>query len=187
MQTRRLSIPDVVLIEPVRHGDARGFFSEVWRADTLAGLGIEATFVQDNHAYSAERGVLRGLHYQAPPSAQGKLVRCPRGRVLDVAVDIRAGSPTFGRHVTAELSADNWRQLWAPPGFAHGYLTLEPDCEVLYKVTSAYDPTREGGIAWDDPDLAIDWGLPAESLVLAARDRAHPRLVDAPVVFHYAT
>ncbi len=185
MQTRRLSIPDVILIEPVRHGDARGFFSEVWRADTLASLGIEATFVQDNHAYSAERGVLRGLHYQAPPSAQGKLVRCPRGRVLDVAVDIRAGSPTFGRHVTAELSADNWRQLWVPPGFAHGYLTLEPDCEVLYKVTSAYDPIREGGIAWDDPYLAIDWGMPVEALVLAARDRAHPRLVDATAVFHY--
>jgi dTDP-4-dehydrorhamnose 3,5-epimerase len=187
MNSERLAVPDVLLLEPRRHGDARGFFSEVWRGDALAELGVDAAFVQDNHAYSAEPGVLRGLHYQAPPSAQGKLVRCPRGRILDVAVDIRHGSPTFGQHVATELSADNWRQLWVPPGFAHGYVTLEPDCEVLYKVTAYYDPANDRGIAWDDPDLAIDWRMNARALILSAKDRTHPRLVDAPAAFQYGS
>ena len=173
-------------MQPARHGDARGFFSEVWREYALVELGVGGRFVQDNHALSAERGVLRGLHYQTPPHAQAKLVRCTRGRVLDVAVDIRAGSPSFGRWVSAELSASNWRQIWVPAGFAHGYLTLEADSEVLYKVTAYYNPAHEAGISWDDPDIAIDWGLPAAEITLSPRDRAHPRLADITTAFEFA-
>jgi dTDP-4-dehydrorhamnose 3,5-epimerase len=178
-----LSIPGVLIVTPRKHGDARGFFSEVFREDVAAPFGEGLRFVQDNHAYSAERGVLRGLHYQIPPHAQGKLVRCTRGAILDVAVDIRTGSPTYGRHVCAEISAANWRQIWVPPGFAHGYVTLEPETEVLYKVTDYYAPECDRGIAWDDPALAIDWGIDPAELILSAKDRGHPRLADAPVAF----
>src|ERR1700683_4282716 len=135
MKIERLELADVLLLTPTRHGDSRGFFSETFRADTLADYGVDATFVQDNHAFSVQKGVLRGLHFQVPPHAQGKLVRCTRGAILDVAVDIRSGSPTWGQHVAAEISASNWRQIWVPPGFAHGYVTLMDDCEVIYKVT----------------------------------------------------
>jgi dTDP-4-dehydrorhamnose 3,5-epimerase len=185
LQIEPLQIVGPLLITPVRHGDARGFFSEVFRSDLLASHGIAAAFVQDNHAASAERGVVRGLHYQVPPAAQGKLVRCTRGAVLDVVVDIRRGSPTFGRHVATELSAANWRQIWVPPGFAHGYATLTPDTEVLYKVTSYYDPAAERGIAWDDPALAIDWRLLTSEVILSVKDRGNPRLADADVAFTY--
>jgi dTDP-4-dehydrorhamnose 3,5-epimerase len=185
MQIERLNIPDVLLLRPTKHGDQRGFFSEVFRADLLAQLGVVTPFVQDNHAYSAERGVLRGLHYQAPPSAQGKLVRCDRGAILDVAVDIRHGSPTFGRHVSAEISAANWTQIWVPPGFAHGYVTLEPDTEVLYKVTAYYDPSADAGVAWNDPDLAIDWAFSPSDTILSAKDQRHPTLAQAPAAFTY--
>ncbi|HZZ90297.1 MAG TPA: dTDP-4-dehydrorhamnose 3,5-epimerase [Caulobacteraceae bacterium] len=185
MQIEPLGLDGPLLITPVRHGDARGFFSEVFRGDLLASHGVEATFVQDNHAASAQRGVVRGLHYQLPPSEQGKLVRCTRGAVLDVVVDIRAGSPSFGRHLSTELSALNWRQIWVPSGFAHGYVTLTEDTEVLYKATSYYDPAAERGIAWDDPTLAIDWRVPVSEVILSAKDRSNPWLADADVTFTY--
>jgi dTDP-4-dehydrorhamnose 3,5-epimerase len=180
-----LSIPEVLAITPTKHGDERGFFSEVYRHDALANYGVDLPFIQDNHVLSAARGVLRGLHFQVAPSAQGKLIRCTRGAVLDVAVDIRGGSPTFGRHVSIELSAINWRQVWVPRGFAHGYVTLEPDCEVIYKVTSYYDPASERGLAWDDPALAIDWWLPVDQLTLSPKDRANPILADLEAAFSY--
>jgi dTDP-4-dehydrorhamnose 3,5-epimerase len=176
-------IPAVLLIEPARFGDARGFFSEVWKKSALTAAGVAAEFVQDNHSWSKEAGVLRGLHFQRPPHAQGKLVRCTRGRVLDVAVDIREGSPTYGQHVTMELSAENWRQLWLPRGFAHGFLTLEPDCEVLYKVDAEYSREADGGIAWDDPALGIAWPLPPGGPILSDKDRKAPRLAEAGPIF----
>jgi dTDP-4-dehydrorhamnose 3,5-epimerase len=178
VKVARLAIPDVLLVEPARHGDARGFFSEVWSRSTFAGHGIDPDFVQDNHAHSAARFVLRGLHFQRPPSAQGKLIRVSRGAILDVAVDIRQGSPTYGRHVAAELSAANWRQMWVPRGFAHGYCTLEPDTEVLYKTDAPYDRAADGAIAWDDPALAIAWPVDAAAAVLSDKDRVAPRLAE---------
>jgi dTDP-4-dehydrorhamnose 3,5-epimerase len=185
MKIERLEIADMLLLTPTRHGDPRGFFSETFRADAFAAHGIEATFVQDNHVFSTPKGVLRGLHFQIPPHAQGKIVRCTRGAILDVGVDIRAGSPTYGRHAAVELSATNWQQLWLPPGFAHGYVTLQYDCEVVYKVTDYYAPDCDRGIAWDDPDLGIDWRISAEDVVLSDKDRKHPRLADAAPGFQY--
>lgn len=177
------AIPDVLLLEPRKFGDARGFFSEVWKESALAAQGFAARFVQDNHSFSAQRGVLRGLHFQRPPTPQGKLVRVTRGAILDVAVDIREGSPTYGRHVAMELSAENWRQLWVPRGFAHGFVTLTEDVEVLYKVDGEYDPATDAGIAWDDPDLGIGWPLPPDGPVLSDKDRRAPRLRDIPPPF----
>jgi dTDP-4-dehydrorhamnose 3,5-epimerase len=185
MQIQRFAIRDLLLIRPVKHSDARGFFSEVYRNDILSAQGINSYFVQDNHVYSEKRGVLRGLHFQTPPNAQGKLVRCTRGAILDVAVDIRVGSPSFGHHVAVELSATNWQQLWVPPGFAHGYVTLEIDCEVMYKVTQYWNPDSERGIAWDDPSLAIDWGIASSALTIADKDRTNPRLFAIEPVFRY--
>lgn len=183
MEFKRFDIEGPVLITPRRISDHRGFFSETFRADLLAANGIDATFVQDNHVRSAARGVLRGLHFQIPPRAQGKLVRAGRGAVLDVCVDIRERSPTFGRHVAVELSADNWCQLWVPVGFAHGYVTLETDTEVLYKTTDYYSPQHERSLAWDDPALAIDWRVPAGEVTLSEKDRTQPRLAGLGVVF----
>jgi len=183
MELRATSIPDVKILVPRKFGDARGFFSEVYSRRALAEVGIALEFVQDNHAYSARRGVLRGLHYQLPPQAQDKLVRVTRGAVRDVAVDIRRDSPTFGKHVSVELSAENWQQVLVPRGFAHAYVTLTPDVEVVYKVTADYAPQLERGIAWDDPDLAIDWGIPPAEIILAPRDTTHPRLADATDLF----
>ncbi|MGH7215513.1 MAG: dTDP-4-dehydrorhamnose 3,5-epimerase, partial [Tepidisphaeraceae bacterium] len=156
MQVIDTEIPAVKLLVPKRFGDQRGFFSETYNRKTLDALGISGEFVQDNHSLSAERGVVRGLHYQVAPMAQDKLLRVVRGSVLDVALDIRRDSPTFGRHVTAVLSAENWRQLYVPAGFAHGFATLEPNTEVLYKVTAYYSPAHERGIRWNDPRLGID-------------------------------
>jgi dTDP-4-dehydrorhamnose 3,5-epimerase len=187
VQIEPLEIEDIFVIAPAKHGDHRGFFSETYRSDFLRAHGLNVDFVQDNHVYSAERGVLRGLHFQVPPHAQGKLVHCVRGSILDVGVDIRAGSPTFGHHVAVELSATNWKQLWLPPGFAHGYITLEPDCEVIYKVTDYYARDCEHGIAWDDPNLGIDWRMPTANLVLSDKDRKNPRLADIAPPFHYDT
>ena len=167
MKIESLAIAGVKLITPRKIGDDRGFFSETWNARALADAGISAQFVQDNHAKSGLKGTLRGLHFQLPPMAQGKLVRVSRGSILDVAVDIRRSSPTFGRHASAVLSAENWQQLWIPPGFAHGYCTLQPDTEVIYKVTEYYSPAHDKGILWDDPALAIQW---PESLL--AKDKA---------------
>lgn len=185
MQVERLSIADVLLITPKKHGDDRGFFSETFRVDALVDHGIIAPFVQDNHVRSTQKGVLRGLHYQTPPHAQGKLVRCSRGAILDVGVDIRIGSPTYGQHVAVELSAANWRQLWVPPGFAHGYVTLEDDCEVIYKVTHYYAPDCDRGIAWDDPALRIDWRLATTDIILSDKDKRQPKLDAAEPAFHY--
>jgi dTDP-4-dehydrorhamnose 3,5-epimerase len=185
MQIERLNIPDVLLVTPKKHVDPRGFFSEIFRADVFAGAGMDASFVQDNHVRSVQKGVLRGLHFQAPPHAQGKLIRCTRGAILDVGVDIRVGSPSYGRHVAVELSAVNWLQLWVPPGFAHGYVTLMDDCEVIYRVTDYYAPECDMGIAWDDPALGIDWRLSASEVILSDRDRRHPRLVDAAPIFRF--
>jgi len=185
MQIERFNIEDLLSIVPTKRQDQRGFFSETYRTDVLTTAGLRAEFIQDNHVYSAERGVLRGLHFQIPPRAQGKLVRCTRGAILDVAVDIRMGSPTYGHHVAVELSSANWRQLWVPPGFAHGYLTLEPHCEVIYKVTDYWAPACERGIAWNDPNLAIDWGISAADVTMADKDRTHPRLADLEPAFYY--
>jgi dTDP-4-dehydrorhamnose 3,5-epimerase len=157
----------------------------VAEARALAGLGADISFVQDNHSLSLQPGVVRGLHFQAPPHAQGKLVRVPRGAIFDVAVDIRAGSPTYGRHVAAVLSAANWCQLWIPIGFAHGFCTLEPGTEVLYKVTDYYAPDYDRGVRWNDPRLGIDWPVTAADAILSAKDARNPLLAELPVHFRY--
>ena len=185
LTAERLSIPDVILIAPARYGDDRGFFSETYSAKALSEAGITATFVQDNQSLSRQKGVVRGLHFQSPPHAQGKLVRVVRGSILDVAVDIRKGSPSFGRHVAVELSVENWRQLWVPAGFAHGFCTLEENTEVFYKVTDYYAPECDKGIRWDDPQIGIAWPVGAESVVLSDKDRRLPSLADSPSFFTY--
>lgn len=185
MQIEALAIPEVRLIRPAIYRDDRGFFSETFNEAAWAAHGLALSFVQDNHAMSAQVGVVRGLHYQTAPFAQGKLVRVTRGAILDVAVDIRKGSPTFGRYVAAELSAENWCQLWVPAGFAHGYCTTKPATEVLYKVTHAYAPDCEYGLAWDDPDLGIEWPVAVGKAVVSEKDRKQPRLADLPDHFIY--
>lgn len=183
MHVEGLAIPDVKLLTPRVFRDERGYFSETWNEQALARAGIAARFVQDNHAYSAAKGTVRALHFQRPPMAQDKLVRVVRGAVLDVAVDLRRASPTFGRHVSAVLSAENWRQIWVPKGFAHGYVTLEPDCEVIYKVTEYYSPAHDAGILWDDPALGIAWGVARDTAVLSEKDRKLPLLKDLDPVY----
>jgi dTDP-4-dehydrorhamnose 3,5-epimerase len=185
IDVQTLAIPEVKLLTPPIFRDERGFFSETYSRKALASAGIDIAFVQDNHALSRAAGVLRGLHFQIDPHPQGKLVRVVRGAILDVAVDIRQGSPTFGRHVSATLSAENWAQLWVPVGFAHGYVTLEPDTEVIYKVTDFYAPDCDRGLAFDDPDLAIAWPNPTGQLQLSDKDRRQPRLSDLPALFTY--
>ena len=177
------AIPGVKIVTPKKHGDARGFFSEVYNKKALADVGLHFEFVQDNHSFSAAKGTLRGLHFQIPPFAQDKLIRAGRGRILDVAVDIRRLSPTFGKHVAVELSAENWRQLLVPVGFAHGYVTLEPDTEVLYKTTAVYSPASDRGIAWDDPDIGVPWPLTSAGPILSDKDRRWPRLREAEELF----
>jgi dTDP-4-dehydrorhamnose 3,5-epimerase len=183
LDVKPLAIAEVKLITPPIFRDARGFFSETYNRDALAAAGIEAQFVQDNQSLSRARGVIRGLHFQTNPHAQGKLVRVVRGAILDVAVDIRRGSPTYGRHASATLSAENWAQLWVPVGFAHGFCTLEPDTEVIYKVTDRYAPECDKGLAFDDPDLGIAWPVAPTEAVLSDKDRRHPRLRDLPPYF----
>ena len=175
----------IVLVETRRFGDSRGWFSETYAEARYAALGIDLRFVQDNQSYSAFAGTLRGIHFQTPPHAQAKLVRCPRGRIIDYAVDLRKGSPTFGKHAFAELSAENGRQLFVPVGFGHAFVTLEPDTEVAYKVSDVYAAACDGGIAWDDPDLGIDWPLPASGAVLSDKDKVLPRLADFDRPFVY--
>jgi len=172
------SLPDVLLITPKRFGDLRGNFMETYSQPRLAQAGFTGTFVQDNQSFSAARGTVRGLHFQSPPKAQAKLLRVTRGAILDVAVDIRKGSPTFGQHVAVELSAENARQLLVPAGFAHGFQTLTPDCEVLYKVTDVYAPETEGGLLWNDPALAIAWPIDAADSIVNARDAGWPTLAE---------
>jgi dTDP-4-dehydrorhamnose 3,5-epimerase len=179
-------LPAVRVILPHRHRDDRGFFSEVWRENAMKEAGIDCRFVQENHALSRAAGTIRGLHFQIGEAAQAKLIRCPRGSIVDVAVDIRRGSPTFGRHTAVVLSAENWKQLYVPVGFAHGYCTLEPETEVLYKVTAYYDPASERGLAWDDPVMGIAWPVGIERAVLAAKDRTYPRLAELPDFFPFS-
>jgi dTDP-4-dehydrorhamnose 3,5-epimerase len=183
MEIECLAIPDIILITPDRYGDARGFFSETYSARRYGEIGITAAFVQDNHSLSAHAGVVRGLHCQIAPSVQGKLVRVVKGAVWDIVVDIRHGSPTYGRHAAAELSAANWRQLWVPGGFLHGFCTLEPDTEVIYKVTADYDPAAERGVIWNDPVLALPWPVSTGEAVLSGKDAALPALADCGVWF----
>ncbi len=185
IKIEQLEIPDIVILTPPKFGDERGFFSEVFNARAMKDAGIDLDFVQDNHSYSAAEHVLRGLHYQTPPCAQDKLVRCTRGAILDVAVDIRKGSPNFGKWVSAVISAENWAQILVPKGFAHGFITLEPDTEVLYKVTDFYSKPNDAGLAWNDPDIAIDWGLGHAQPTLSAKDQAAPRLCDTDTQFVY--
>lgn len=170
MNVVSLDIPEVKLITPRRFSDDRGYFSETYNARAFEAAGIAADFVQDNHSYSAKRGTVRGLHFQAPPHAQAKLVRVLRGSVIDVAVDARKASPTFGKWVKAELSAENGRQIFVPRGFLHGFVTLEPDTEVAYKVDAFYDAASDGAVKWDDPDLAIGWGVTSQEASLSDKD-----------------
>jgi dTDP-4-dehydrorhamnose 3,5-epimerase len=179
----RLAIPDVWTYTPRRFEDERGWFSETFNAAALHEALGPVQLVQDNQALTRAKHTLRGMHFQAPPKAQDKFVRVLRGSVLDVAVDIRRGSPTFGRWVSALLSAENRTQIFVPKGFAHGYLTLEDDTEVFYKVSDYWSREHEGGIAWDDPAIGIDWGIPAGSVNMAERDRQFPRLADLAAVF----
>ena len=181
MKFERLEIPEVILFSPARFGDERGFFSETWTARAMADAGIDLPFVQDNHSMSQAKGVLRGLHCQLEPHVQGKLVRCVKGSIWDVAIDARRGSRTFGRYVAAELSAANWQQLWVPPGFLHGFVTLEPDSEVVYKTTGYYDKNSERGIMWNDPDLALPW--PVTDVQLSEKDKVLPSWADMPAWF----
>ncbi len=171
MQVDRLSIPEVLMITPKRHGDARGWFSETYVKRELEKHGVQGQFLQDNQAFSAQRGTLRGLHLQVPPAPIAKLVRCLRGAIFDVAVDVRAGSPTFGGWTGVELTADNGRQLYCPRGFAHAYVTLAPDTEVFYKIDGYYAPEAERGVLWNDPAIGIDWPIDAGEIILNARDR----------------
>jgi dTDP-4-dehydrorhamnose 3,5-epimerase len=177
------AIPDVKIVTPKRIGDPRGYFSETYHRQRFAEAGITIDFVQDNQSLSAAVGTIRGLHFQSAPFAQDKLVRVLRGRILDVAVDLRRSSPTFGQHVAVELSAENGRQLLVPIGFAHGFCTLEPDTEIHYKVSAYYSAANDHGLAWDDPALGIAWPIDAARAVLSDKDRRQPKLADLPAYF----
>jgi dTDP-4-dehydrorhamnose 3,5-epimerase len=169
------SIPDVIKITPKRHSDPRGYFVELFRDDLFRAHAGDISFIQHNQSLSRPSGTVRGLHYQLTPAAQGKLVRCIRGAILDVALDLRRSSPTFGKHVAVELSSDTGAQLWIPEGFAHGFCTLTPDAEVWYAVTHTYSPEHERGILWNDPELGIDWPVTGEAATLGPRDAVQPR------------
>ncbi|RBI84743.1 dTDP-4-dehydrorhamnose 3,5-epimerase [Rhodosalinus halophilus] len=188
MQIDRTPLPGLVVLTPVRHGDSRGFFSESWNRARMAEHGFEIDFVQDNHSLSAQAGTVRGLHYQAPPHAQDKLVRCGRGRLFDVAVDVRRGSPTYGRWWGTELSFENGRQLLVPKGFLHGFMTLEPDTEIVYKCSDYYAPECDGAVLWNDPDIGIDWPQ-VDAPILSDKDAAAPRLAefDSPFIWEGAS
>ena len=172
-----LALDGVLHITPKRHGDARGWFAETWSRKAMLAHGVDTHFVQDNQAFNAKKGTLRGLHFQTAPHPQAKLVRVLKGAILDVAVDVRLGSATYGRYVSAELTAEGGEQLFVPRGFAHGYCTLTDDCELFYKVDGLYAPQTEGGVAWDDPDLGILWPLDGDP-VLSDKDKVLPKLRD---------
>jgi dTDP-4-dehydrorhamnose 3,5-epimerase len=179
------SLPDVKIVTPARFGDERGFFSEIYNRRALADVGIDMAFNQENHAFSADRGTLRGLHFQCPPATQTKLLRVLRGAIVDVCVDCRKGSPTFGQHVMVELLAESGQQILCPKGFAHGILTLMPHTEIAYKVDAYYAPELDLGIRFDDPVLGIDWPLPKSEMILSEKDRNLPDFRDLPDVFTY--
>ncbi len=183
MQIVVTAIPEVKILVPRRFRDSRGFFSETYSRRSLEEAGIHLDFVQDNCSLSVDRGVVRGLHYQIRPMAQDKLVRVLRGSILDVTVDIRRGSPTFGQHVSVVVSEEEWNQILIPAGFAHGFCTMEPNTEVAYKVTNYYSPAHERGILWNDPDLGISWPVSADEARLSDKDSRNPRLRDAPDLF----
>jgi dTDP-4-dehydrorhamnose 3,5-epimerase len=183
MQIEPTALPDVLILTPRRFGDARGWFMETWNAKTMAEAGLDLPFVQDNHSFSAAKGTLRGLHFQTPPRAQDKLVRCSRGAIRDVAVDIRTGSPTYAQWVGVELSADNGRQLFVPKGFLHGFVTLTDEAEVQYKCSDLYSPAHDGAVRWDDPALGIDWGVAAP--VLSEKDAKAPLLAEIGTPFQW--
>ena len=174
MRVDSLAIPDVKVLWPKRFGDDRGFFSETWNRATLRDAGIDIDFIQENQSLSRSVGTVRGLHYQVAPVAQNKLVRVVSGRILDVAVDLRKASPTYGQWVAAEISATDWNQILVPVGFAHGFCTLEPDTQVIYLVDAHWSAGAEGALLWNDPDLAIDWPVAPESALLADKDRTAP-------------
>ncbi|QCO07216.1 dTDP-4-dehydrorhamnose 3,5-epimerase [Azospirillum argentinense] len=178
MDVVSLDIPDVKIIRPKKFGDHRGFFSETYSRKAFEAAGLLYDFVQDNQSLSAEVGTVRGLHFQLPPFAQDKLVRVVKGAILDVAVDIRKGSPTYGRHVSAVISAEEWNQILVPIGFAHGFCTLEPNTEVIYKVTNFYSAEHDRGLLWNDPDLGIDWPVAADKALLSDKDRKQPRFAE---------
>lgn len=179
-----LAIPEVKRVTTPKFADARGYFSETYSRASFTEVGIGDELVQDNHSFSAQAGTVRGLHFQSPPFAQGKLVRVVRGRIWDVAVDLRVSSPTFGQWVAAEISAMDRSQLWVPEGFAHGFCTLEPGTEVIYKVSRPYAPAHDHGVAWNDPDVGIAWPVQAGKAVLSAKDAALPRLRDIATPFN---
>ena len=183
MNADSFHISDVRVLTPKKHGDHRGFFSEVYNRKALAQAGIDIEFVQDNHSLSAEKGTVRGLHFQVPPFAQDKLVRVVRGSVFDVAVDLRKGSHTYGEHVSVVLSAEAWNQLLVPVGFAHGFMTLEADTEVVYKVSDYYAPDHDHGLLWSDPALGIRWPMAEEEAVLSDKDRVQPTLSELVTPF----
>ena len=179
----KFEIEGPVLVKPTKIGDSRGWFAETLRADKFSEVAGPVSFVQHNHSMSAEKGTLRGLHFQIEPRAQGKLVRCLKGAILDVAVDIRHSSPSFGKHVSVELTGENGHQLWVPPGFAHGFVTRCNDAEVFYLVTDYYSPSHDRGLLWNDPALAVDWGISEGDAVLSDKDRKWPQLAELPETF----
>jgi dTDP-4-dehydrorhamnose 3,5-epimerase len=185
MQIEHTGLAGLLVITPKRFGDARGFFAETYSCEKLAAHGVTTAFVQDNHSLSAQVGTVRGLHFQRPPRAQAKLVRCGRGALFDVAVDIRRGSPSYGQWFGIELSFENGKQLLIPAGFAHGFVTRAPDTEIIYKCSDSYAPETEGALAWNDPDLGIDWGLGATAPILSAKDGAADAFAgfDSPFVY----
>ena len=185
MKTRLFDVPGVKLFVPKRMIDPRGSFSEIWVDRWFREEIADVVFVQDNLSVSTRKGTVRGLHFQKPPAAQGKLVRVLRGSILDIAVDIRKGSPTYRQHVATRLDAAEGAQLWVPPSFLHGYCTLEDETEVYYKVTSYYSPDHDAGVLWNDQDLGIDWPVAPDSVVLSDKDRKLPRLRDLPGYFDY--
>lgn len=182
---RGLGIEGLILVTPKRFGDERGYFSEVYVEDRFKAGGVTCDFIQDNRARSSSKGVVRGLHYQAPPAAQAKLIRCTQGAIFDVAVDLREGSPTFGRHKALELSEATGEQLFVPAGFAHGYCTLSENAVVEYKVDAPYAPEAEAGIFWNDPDLGIAWPVAPEAALLSERDKTLPAFVEIDTPFRY--
>jgi dTDP-4-dehydrorhamnose 3,5-epimerase len=186
MQLQSFSVSGPALLTPARFADLRGTFSETYNEAKFSCVVGPVRFVQDNHSLSAKEGTVRGLHFQTPPMAQGKLIRVPRGAIFDVAVDIRRASPTYGQHVCAILSSENWRQLWIPAGFAHGFCTLEPNTEVIYKVTEFYSPADERGIVWNDPALGIQWPDVAKNPILAEKDMRYPALADIRDHFEFS-
>lgn len=189
MKIEPTALPGVIILTPARHGDARGFFSESWNRQRMAEHGLDVDFVQDNHSISMAKNTVRGLHFQTPPHAQVKLVRCGRGALLDVAVDIRRGSPSYGKWVGVELSFENGRQLFIPAGFAHGFVTLEPTTEIVYKCSDYYAPDCDRSLRFDDPEIGIDWGIDVSDAILSDKDAKAPLLADLdnPFVWEAST